>query len=750
MGFENVFYLENFECAGDEVLVESSPPASPNMAARLAGPTQGAGAGGGASPSTVRELIVIPEIPNSIHLQHAIHQVSSSVVEVNGDSSGHSSPTTEGQHTYITVSMQGAWNHPVDPLLVKAEEQSDQESKCEGGNGVNYHVQYVEPQDIYTQNHQPQMEQLRSYPVYGVATVGGAGGGGDATAGWASAGSANTEYTAYGVVVASEDAEAEAEAACASPSPSPAAGTAPQPPRMPPATVQWLLDNYETAEGVSLPRSTLYAHYLRHCSAHRLEPVNAASFGKLIRSVFVGLRTRRLGTRGNSKYHYYGIRAKHGHAAPEQNADPVDEDAKSDIVDNQEGRDRESDSSPAGVGGGVGAAAAGGRGGGGGGGAAAALAGIAHRQYLGAVTAPEPPELQLDDLPDDVPVAALQALRDHHRAYGVEFLEAAASLDAGAAARARRSFWRRARGALGRRALRRLAARRGVARWLRAADLRLHQRAVDMLLPDVLRPIPPQLTQAIRNFAKSVEGALVAGGQGAGGAAARAGAGAAAALAAALRRYTSLNHLAQAARAVLTNHNQIQQMVSDLNRVDFRVVREQAAWACSCGAGGAGGGALGGAAGGAARLEAEFKATLARGAALEQWAVWLDGCVRAALAPHERRADYEPRARRLLLDWSFYSSLVIRELTLRSAASFGSFHLIRLLYDEYVSYLIERRVAAHHNTPPIAVMQRVPEEEDDQSEDKESSREGEDDDDWEWEDEDEEEDEPDVKKPKLQ
>lgn len=61
---------------------------------------------------------------------------------------------------------------------------------------------------------------------------------------------------------------------------------------------------------MSLPRSTLYAHYLRHCTTHRLEPVNAASFGKLIRSVFVGLRTRRLGTRGNSKYHYYGIRAK--------------------------------------------------------------------------------------------------------------------------------------------------------------------------------------------------------------------------------------------------------------------------------------------------------------------------------------------------------------------------------------------------------------------------------------------------------
>lgn len=74
--------------------------------------------------------------------------------------------------------------------------------------------------------------------------------------------------------------------------------------------VQWLVENYETAEGVSLPRSTLYFHYLQHCNEHKLEPMNPASFGKLIRSVFFGLRTRRLGTRGNSKYHYYGIRIK--------------------------------------------------------------------------------------------------------------------------------------------------------------------------------------------------------------------------------------------------------------------------------------------------------------------------------------------------------------------------------------------------------------------------------------------------------
>lgn len=111
--------------------------------------------------------------------------------------------------------------------------------------------------------------------------------------------------------------------------------------------VQWLLENYECFEGVSLPRSTMYSHYLRHCTEHKLDPVNAASFGKLIRSVFLGLRTRRLGTRyvnfniffgkvkwvnwklfgfffrGNSKYHYYGIRIKPGSSLTHISEEPI-------------------------------------------------------------------------------------------------------------------------------------------------------------------------------------------------------------------------------------------------------------------------------------------------------------------------------------------------------------------------------------------------------------------------------------------
>lgn len=49
-----------------------------------------------------------------------------------------------------------------------------------------------------------------------------------------------------------------------------------------------------------------------------------------------------------------------------------------------------------------------------------------------------------------------------------------------------------------------------------------------------------------------------------------------------LRRYTSLNHLSTAANSVLSNDQQVQQMIADLNKVDFRNVQEQALWLAPC------------------------------------------------------------------------------------------------------------------------------------------------------------------------
>ena len=84
-------------------------------------------------------------------------------------------------------------------------------------------------------------------------------------------------------------------------------GSATLRPHSTPATLVWLEENYETADGVCIPRSALYMHYVDFCSRNCIQPVNAASFGKIIRQQFPQLTTRRLGTRGQSRYHYYGI-----------------------------------------------------------------------------------------------------------------------------------------------------------------------------------------------------------------------------------------------------------------------------------------------------------------------------------------------------------------------------------------------------------------------------------------------------------
>ena len=38
-----------------------------------------------------------------------------------------------------------------------------------------------------------------------------------------------------------------------------------------------------------------------------MSPLNPASFGKLVRIIFPGIQTRRLGIRGESKYHYVDL-----------------------------------------------------------------------------------------------------------------------------------------------------------------------------------------------------------------------------------------------------------------------------------------------------------------------------------------------------------------------------------------------------------------------------------------------------------
>ncbi|KAB5523632.1 hypothetical protein PHYPO_G00154800 [Pangasianodon hypophthalmus] len=476
--------------------------------------------------------------------------------------------------------------------------------------------------------------------------------------------------------------------------------------RASPATVQWLLDNYEKAEGVSLPRCTLYYHYLLHCQEAKLEPVNAASFGKLIRSMFVGLRTRRLGTRGNSKYHYYGLRIKSSsplhrlvedqqHLAMRQQ--PFSHKHRIRPVQKVEGM-----TNGMAVGAGQGA------------GQGVGLFDISsqiqqYQQFLDASRSlPEFPEIDLQGkaLPEGILLEHIRAFQQLYREHCEAIVDVMVNLQFPLVETLWKSFWRFSEGQtnealdlhsesekrLPKACLVLLCQYEPVLQWSRNCDNTLYQTLVEILIPDVLTPIPSALTQAIRNCAKSLENWLTSAMMNIPEEMVRIKVVCAGAFAQTLRRYTSLNHLAQAARAVLQNSAQITQMLNDLNRVDFNNVQEQASWVCACEERTV------------QRIEQDFKMTLQQQKSLEQWAAWLDSVVTHVLKPYTSSPSFTKAAKLFLLKWSFYSSMVIRDLTLRSAASFGSFHLIRLLYDEYMYYLVEHRVAQAKGETPIAVM----------------------------------------------
>ena len=86
---------------------------------------------------------------------------------------------------------------------------------------------------------------------------------------------------------------------------------------------------------------------------------------------------------------------------------------------------------------------------------------------------------------------------------------------------------------------------------------------------------------------------------------------------------------------------------------------------------------------------------LSRQAPLQSWLEWAEGCADQCLAMSTNNG-LEEAGRALILRWSFFTSLLLRDLTLKGGHSFGSFHLLRLLLDEYVMFYVERRIDDFH------------------------------------------------------
>ncbi|PAA58942.1 hypothetical protein BOX15_Mlig002899g2, partial [Macrostomum lignano] len=70
----------------------------------------------------------------------------------------------------------------------------------------------------------------------------------------------------------------------------------------------WILSHLEEDPTVCLRKDEVYSDYKQYCEAHGCKPLNTADFGKAMKRAFPGVKPRRLGQRGQSKYCYGGLR----------------------------------------------------------------------------------------------------------------------------------------------------------------------------------------------------------------------------------------------------------------------------------------------------------------------------------------------------------------------------------------------------------------------------------------------------------
>ncbi|KAI1617903.1 regulatory factor X [Exophiala viscosa] len=68
----------------------------------------------------------------------------------------------------------------------------------------------------------------------------------------------------------------------------------------------WLQENCQRSSQ-SVRRDRVFTRYTERCGNERVPTLNPASFGKLVRIIFPNVQTRRLGVRGESKYHYVDL-----------------------------------------------------------------------------------------------------------------------------------------------------------------------------------------------------------------------------------------------------------------------------------------------------------------------------------------------------------------------------------------------------------------------------------------------------------
>ncbi|NXJ63795.1 RFX6 protein, partial [Rostratula benghalensis] len=408
-------------------------------------------------------------------------------------------------------------------------------------------------------------------------------------------------------------------------------------------TLQWLEENYIVCEGVCLPRCILYAHYLDFCRKEKLEPACAATFGKTIRQKFPLLTTRRLGTRGHSKYHYYGIGIKESSAYYHS-------------VYSGKGLTRYNNG------------------------------GFTRKYSLSSKTGtllPEFPSAQHLLLQGCISKDKVDTLIMMYKTHCQCVLDNAINGNFEEIQHFLLHFWQGMPDHL-----LPLLENPIIVDIFCVCDSILYKVLTDVLIPATMQEMPESLLADIRNFAKNWEQWVVSSLENLPENLTDKKLPIARRFVSSLKRQTSFLHLAQIARPALFDQHVVNSMVSDIEKVDLNSIGSQALLAVS------------GSTDSDGEVYSEYdsitvfqelKDLLKKNATVESFIEWLDTVVeqRVIKASKQNGRSLKKRAQDFLLKWSFFGARVMHNLTLNNASSFGSFHLIRMLLDEYILLAME-------------------------------------------------------------
>ncbi|XP_060947891.1 DNA-binding protein RFX6 [Limanda limanda] len=414
-------------------------------------------------------------------------------------------------------------------------------------------------------------------------------------------------------------------------------------------TLQWLEENYIVCEGVCLPRCILYAHYLDFCRKEKLEPACAATFGKTIRQKFPLLTTRRLGTRGHSKYHYYGIGIKESSAYYHS-------------VYSGKGLTRFSGSKLKNEG------------------------GFTRKYSLSSKTGtllPEFPNAQHLLLQGSVPREKVDTLIMMYKTHCQCILDNAINVNFEEIQNFLLHFWQGMPDHL-----LPLLENPVIVDIFCVCDSILYKVLTDVLIPATMQEMPESLLADIRSFAKHWEHWLASSLENLPECLAAKKLPIARRFVSSLKRQTSFLHLAQIARPALFDQTVVTSMVLDIDNVDLSSISSQPLLSVNS-------------AGDqdpdiyseydSITVFQELKELLRKNATVESFIEWLDSVVEHKVIKPGKQSGrtMKRRAQDFLLRWSFFGARVMHNLTLNNASSFGSFHLIRMLLDEYILLALE-------------------------------------------------------------